>query len=112
MNVQTNLFLCVVSGDNSRDTEVYTDCDYYELLKKVVCSILDTHSIYYPDLSQFEVNNSVDFISDYDAEDYLNILNQIVCFFASQDYPLRTKLIKLDQELSEDGILSVSQDVL
>ena len=109
MNLQ--LYMCVVTEDGNND--ILTANNYSELIKKTIDNLLDNKGEDYPDLAQFIKPNSVDFITECEDEEYRDVLNEMVCYLASQGCHYTAKLLEIEQEISEEEhLVSTSHEVL
>jgi len=104
--------MCVISTDSPSDMSILTSNNYLELIYQAVTNILDTFGDDYPDLDQFQVSQSIDFIAEYDEDDYQNILNEMLCYLASQGIHCSAKMIAFDYEIEENNLISITQDML
>lgn len=103
--------MCVVTGEDNRDADILTGSNYLELITKVIDNIMETLGDSYPSLSEFQVPNSVDFITEYDEDDYRSILNEMVCFLASEGSDYKAKIFELEQEINNEQLVNISHDV-
>jgi len=70
MNLQVKAYMCVTSTGEVDNLEIFTSSNYRDLVLKVIDNVMDTLGDEYPDLEQFQIPSSIDFISDYDEDDY------------------------------------------
>ena len=110
MNVKA--YMCVVNSDSYSDVEVITSNNYLELIYKVIDNIMDTLGDDYPALAKFQVPNSIDFISDYDEEDYRHLLNEILYFLSKNGSSYKAKILELDQEIDQEHLVSILTDAI
>ena len=110
MNAAVKMYMCVVNREG--ESEVFTDVSYFDLIGKVMECIFDNYLDDYPSLSKFKKMNSVDFIEDYDAEEYRDILNKMVFVIEKDHVDISVKFIGVDQEIINGKLISVSQDTM
>jgi len=110
MSIQLKVYLCVVTEDNRSD--IITSNNYCDLIQKVINSILDTKLEDYPNINSFDIPNSIDFIGDYDEDEYRDILNEMLCSLAANGCSYNTQLMTIDQEIEEENLVNISHDLL
>lgn len=108
---QLKSYMCVVTTGEYRDLEIITATNYVDLIHKVIDNIMDTQSDDYPDLMQFTVPNSVDFIVDKDEEDYRYLLNEILYFLDKSGSDYSAKIYELGHEIEND-LVNLSHDLV
>ena len=111
MNLQVKAYMCVVTGEDLHGATVLTGSSYLELITKVIDNIMETLGDTYPRLSQFQVPSSVDFIAEYDEDDYRSILNEMVCVLSSEGSDYKAKIFELEQEINNEQLVNISHDV-
>jgi len=104
-------YMCVVTTGVNKDINILTSGNYLELIYKVIDNIMETQGDDYPNLSKFQVPNSIDFIGEYDEEDYRSVLNEIFCFLATEGSDYQAKIFELDQEIDDEQLVNISHDV-
>lgn len=109
MNIK--MYMCVITNEEG-EAEVLTSNCYMELMSKVVENIMDTFLDDYPALSKYKIANSIDFISEYDEEEYRDILNKILYFLEKNRIEYKAKFIGIDQEINNGNLINVLQDTM
>jgi len=92
--------------------EVLTATSYVELIKKAIEHLLDMKGDDYPNVYKFIQPNSVDFIMELEDEEYRDVLNEMICYLASQGCSYTTKILEVDHEFSEEDLINISNEVL
>jgi len=111
MSLQVKAYVCVIT-EGTEEIDFITSNSYLELIQKTIGNILENKSDSCPELVKFQVNNSIDFISEYGEEEYRDILNEMIFFLARKGQELTTKIFEVEQEIEEDHLVSISHDVL
>jgi hypothetical protein len=111
MNLQIKAYMCVITQGDLRDLNILTASNYLELITKVIDNIMETQSDDYPELSKFQVPNSVEFIAEYDEDDYREIFNEMICYLASEGSEYQVKIFEIDQEIRDKQLVNISHDV-
>lgn len=109
MNIK--MYMCVVNNEDN-DAEIFTSNNFMELMHKVIENILENYLDDFPALNKFKVDNSVDFISDYDEEDYRDILNKMLFLLQKNRVEYKAKFLELDQEINNGNLMSISHDMI
>ncbi len=109
MNIK--MYMCIVNNEDN-DAEIFTSNNFMELMHKVIENILENYLDDFPALNSFKVDNSVDFISDYDEEDYRDILNKMLFLLQKNRVEYKAKFLELDQEINNGNLMSISHDMI
>ena len=106
MSVQITVYVCVITHNENMNINILTAVSYQELLQKVIENILDCGEDY-PNLSQFNVLNSMEFINEYDEEDYQELLQKIICYLSSEGFPYQIRNFELEQVIDKEKVISI-----
>jgi len=110
MSLQLKAYLCVVT--EGYNNSILTANSYPDLVKQIINDIIDNKGEDYPDITKFLIPNSMDFIADYDEEEHRGVLNEMVCYLASKGCEYTTKLLEIDQEISEENLVTITHDII
>jgi len=112
MSVQIKSYICVVNEGCSKELKILTSNQYQNLVTQVIENILENNEEEYPELRDYIVPNSIDFICDFEEEDYELLMEKMLNFLLGKESKYVTNFFQIDQVIENDNLLNVSYDMI
>lgn len=84
------------------EVESFIDKDITRLLKNVLSKIIEYYEQDYPGVLSFKIENSVEFVSDYEEEDYWKRIKSLQHHLSERGFKIQPVITYIENEDSEN----------